>query len=53
MPVLGMLSVFDWSEMGDKEKTWSGGVPSAVPPRRNACLYDLGLRPRVVRGEEG
>ena len=33
MPVLGMLSVFDWSEIGDKEKTWSG---RALKPLRSS-----------------
>ena len=63
MPVLGMLSVFDWSEMGDKEKTWSGCDPSAVPPCRTpvpcpraamhfCMIWDLGREWFVVKKAE-
>ncbi|CAE7872704.1 ravA [Symbiodinium microadriaticum] len=63
MPVLGMLSVFDWSEMGDKEKTWSGCDPSAVPPGRTpvpcpraamdfCMIWDLGREWFVVKKAE-
>eukprot|EP00439_Symbiodinium_sp_Y106_P086985 s383_g37.t2 len=52
MPVLGMLSVFDWSEMGDKEKTWSGREWFVVKKAEVRMAEDQTLIPHVRMGVE-
>ncbi|CAE7326460.1 unnamed protein product [Symbiodinium necroappetens] len=52
MPVLGMLSVFDWSEMGDKDKTWSGREWFVVKKAEVRMAEDRTLIPHVRMGVE-
>ncbi|CAE6924796.1 unnamed protein product [Symbiodinium sp. CCMP2592] len=52
MPVLGMMSVFDWSEMGDKDKTWSGREWFVVKKAEVRMAEDRTLIPHVRMGVE-
>jgi len=52
MPVLGMLSVFDWSEIGDRDKTWSGREWFVVKKAEVRMAEDKTLIPHIRMGVE-
>ena len=52
MPVAGMLSVFDWSELSDKERTWAGREWFVVRKAEVRLAQDKTLVPFVKMGVE-
>jgi len=52
MPVVGMLSVFDWSEMKDKDKSWAGREWYVVKKAEIRMAEDNTLIPHVKMGVE-
>lgn len=52
MPVVGMLSVFDWSELSDKERTWAGREWFVVRKAEVRLAQDKTLVPFVKMGVE-
>ena len=52
MPVAGMLSVFDWSELTDKERTWAGREWFVVRKAEVRMAQDKTLVPFVKMGVE-
>ena len=52
MPVAGMLSVFDWSELTDKERTWAGREWFVVRKAEVRLAQDKTLVPFVKMGVE-
>ncbi|CAE7499920.1 unnamed protein product, partial [Symbiodinium pilosum] len=52
MPVVGMLSVFDWSEMKDKDKSWAGREWFVVKKAEIRMSEDNALIPHVKMGVE-
>eukprot|EP00437_Effrenium_voratum_P004103 CAMPEP_0181423022 /NCGR_PEP_ID=MMETSP1110-20121109/13915_1 /TAXON_ID=174948 /ORGANISM="Symbiodinium sp., Strain CCMP421" /LENGTH=947 /DNA_ID=CAMNT_0023546137 /DNA_START=96 /DNA_END=2939 /DNA_ORIENTATION=- len=52
MPVVGMLSVFDWSEMSGRDKTWAGREWFVVKKAEVRAADDNTLIPHVKMGVE-
>ncbi|CAJ1395203.1 unnamed protein product [Effrenium voratum] len=52
MPVAGMLSVFDWSELSDKDKAWAGREWFVVRKAEVRLASDKTLVPFVKMGVE-
>ncbi|CAJ1440152.1 unnamed protein product, partial [Effrenium voratum] len=52
MPVAGMLSVFDWSELSDKDKAWAGREWFVVRKAEVRLAEDKTLVPFVKMGVE-
>ncbi|CAE7040244.1 unnamed protein product [Symbiodinium natans] len=52
MPIVGMMSVFDWSEMTDANKTWAGREWFVVKKAEIRLAEDKTLVPHVKMGVE-
>jgi len=52
MPVVGMLSVFDWSEMKDSDPSWCGREWFVVKRAEVRVAQDMTLIPHVKMGVE-